>query len=167
MSRKSLPVTREGGVLSRRVSIDADRPKSYAFVAVQGLALGLIAFSGPVIARGPVFLLLEALGGALGVWAIWAMRLGNFAVTPDIMSGARFVSRGPYRYIRHPMYASLLLMTLALVLSHYSAFRLAIWAVLLVDLWLKLSYEEKKLVAHFEEYASYRRRTSRLVPCVL
>ncbi|MFQ5944818.1 MAG: methyltransferase family protein [Anaerolineae bacterium] len=148
----------------RGVSIEADRLKSYGFVAVQGLALGLFALTGPVIALDPVFLVLEVMGGALGVWAIWAMRLGNFGVTPDITVGGRFVSRGPYNYIRHPMYASLLLMTLALLLSHFSPFRLAVWAILLLDLWLKLSFEETKLVAHFEEYASYRQRTTRLVP---
>ena len=110
---------------------------------------------------------MEVAGGGLGLWAIWALRLGNFGITPDITVGGRFVSRGPYRYIRHPMYTSLLLITLALFFSHFSPFRLAVWAVLVVDLWLKLSFEETRLVAHFGEYAAYQRRTSRLVPFLL
>lgn len=147
--------------------MDADWLKSYAFVAVQALALAAIAFTGPIFAPHPGLLAVELIGVGLGLWGIWSMGLGNFWVTPAITLGGRFVDRGPYRYIRHPMYASLLLITLALVLSHFSLLRLGFWGILLLDLWLKLSFEEARLVEHFAEYSEYRRRTHRLVPFLI
>ena len=144
----------------------SDRYLPYGFVAVQFLCLGLIAITGPLIARNPVLLAAEMLGIFLGLWAVGVMRIGNFNVTPTVKKGARLVESGPYRYIRHPMYASLLLVTLPLVLDHFSTLRFAIWIVLLADLVLKLRHEERLLAAEVDGYSSYIQRSKRLLPLV-
>ena len=64
------------------------------------------------------------------------------------------------------MYASLLLGALALVLDSPTWWRLGIWVVLLVDLVIKLNYEERMLVRHFPEYAIYMAASKRLVPFI-
>jgi protein-S-isoprenylcysteine O-methyltransferase Ste14 len=87
-------------------------------------------------------------------------------VLPEPRADAQLVARGPYRFIRHPMYASLLIFTLALVLAAPAWWRWLIWLALLVNLVLKLSYEERMLVARFPAYAAYQERTWRLVPWV-
>ena len=47
-----------------------------------------------------------------------------------------------------------------------SPLRWAIWAVLLIDLIVKLTYEEKLLAAHHPEYAALQQRTKRLAPFI-
>jgi len=143
-----------------------NRLKSILLVAIQLAALTLIAFTGPWLADSIPLLLLESAGLGLGVWAIAAMRPGNFNITPDVKPEGRFVRRGPYRWIRHPMYLALLLVTLALVLAAPSPWRWLFWLLLLVDLLVKIAFEERLLVARFPEYAAYQETTKRLVPYV-
>lgn len=140
--------------------------KSIVFVAVQFICLGIIALTGPLIASQPLWLVVELAGAALAVWTLWTWRLGRFNVLPDVLAGARLVTSGPYRFIRHPMYAALLLGTLGLVGNAPSPLRIATWIVLLVDFVLKLSYEEKLLVARFPEYPAYQAASKRLIPRV-
>ena len=40
------------------------------------------------------------------------------------------------------------------------------WGVLVVDLVVKLTYEERLLAAHFPAYAAYQQASKRLVPLV-
>jgi protein-S-isoprenylcysteine O-methyltransferase Ste14 len=101
-----------------------DKFKSYIFVFIQFVCLGLIAVTGPLIAHNKLYLVIEVMGILLGMWAVWAMKIGKFKITPDISRGGRLVTSGPYEYIRHPMYASLLLITLALIFDRFSLYRL-------------------------------------------
>ena len=145
---------------------EANRYLSYGFVIVQFVCIGAIAITGPILASSPLLLLTEILGLSIGFWAIWTMRIGNFNITPDTKPGARLVTHGPYRYIRHPMYLAVLLTMLALVLDQISILRLTIWLVLLADLLLKLIYEEKLLTRQDSDYSRYAERTKRIVPFV-
>lgn len=146
--------------------MNKSRYKSYALVAVQFACLIALAWTGPIIARTPVWLFVELAGVALGVWAIWSMRLFNFNVTPDVKVEGYMVDRGPYQMIRHPMYASLLLIFGALVADLFTWPRLVILLILAIDLVVKLRYEEGLLSAHYPQYAAYMARTKRLVPFV-
>ena len=137
---------------------------SYGLVGVQLLSLGSIALTGPLFAANPALLLLEGAAGMLGLWAIGTMGIGNFNVTPDVKPRARLVTSGPYRLIRHPMYTALLGGALALVLDAFSPLRLAIWLVLLIDLVVKLNYEERLLSLNLEGYSAHMQRTKRLIP---
>jgi protein-S-isoprenylcysteine O-methyltransferase Ste14 len=137
---------------------------AFIFVAVQFLSLYLIASTGPLFPASPILIFIELAGLTLGIWAILAMGIGNFNISPEIKEGSLFVQRGPYKVIRHPMYTSLLLITLPLVIALPSPQRWIYWLVLLIDLVLKLTHEEKLLIATHPQYASYRRVTARLIP---
>jgi protein-S-isoprenylcysteine O-methyltransferase Ste14 len=140
--------------------------KSYLLVFVQFACLGALALTGPILARHPLLLALEAAALALAGWALLTMRPTNMNVTPDVRAGSVMVSHGPYRVIRHPMYAAILLGTLAIVLDAPSPLRWVIWAMLLADLVLKLNYEERLLAAHHPDYALLQQKTWRLAPFI-
>ncbi len=139
---------------------------SYALVTLQFVALGILAITGPVIARTPVWFVLEAAGLALGLWALWAMRRSPPNITPDVRPNATLVQAGPYRWIRHPMYTMLIVSGAAVVLNQPSALRWAVWALLVGVLIVKIRYEERLLAAHFPEYVAYQQETKRLVPLI-
>ena len=140
--------------------------KSFTFVAIQFVCLGLIALTGPLFPGNIFLLMVELLGITIGVWAVLVMGLGKFNITPDPLSSSRLVTRGPYRLIRHPMYLALLLVTLPLLAADFSWFRLVIWLILLVDLLLKLNYEEGLLTTQLTGYAEYKQNSYRLIPFI-
>jgi protein-S-isoprenylcysteine O-methyltransferase Ste14 len=100
----------------------------------------------------------------LAGWAVTVMRLGHFNIRPAIRDGALLITHGPYRYIRHPMYASLLLAGLGLLLVSWSWPRLAGFLALWLVLYLKLRIEERLLLAHFPDYDHYRKSARMLFP---
>ena len=100
----------------------------------------------------------------LAGWAVKVMRLGHFNVRPTIKDGAILITHGPYRYIRHPMYASLLLAGVGLLLISCTWLRLAAFFALWLVLYCKLRIEEKLLAEHFPDYARYQQRSRMLFP---
>lgn len=133
-------------------------------VAVQLGAIVLVFVTGPLLATLPLYLVLEMFGGLIGVWALVAMRLATFSVMPDVKATGQLIRQGPYRWIRHPMYLAVLLVTGALVADTPTWPRLVIWGVLLLDILLKIHHEERLLVAHYPAYATYRQQSKRLIP---
>src|SRR5690606_17426054 len=77
------------------------------FVWIAVLAwLALPAFFA---ARAPIGAWICAmLGVLLGLWALSSNRLGNFNIRPAPRAGGTLVQQGPYRWIRHPMYTSVI-----------------------------------------------------------
>ena len=140
--------------------------KSYALVLVQFICLGALLLTGPLLAPGILLPALELGAVALGLWALLTVRLDNVQIVPDPRSDAKLVCHGPYRWIRHPMYAALLLGTLALVAAQPTPLRWGIWLILLADLLIKLHYEERLLTEHFAAYQSYMAESKRLIPYI-
>jgi protein-S-isoprenylcysteine O-methyltransferase Ste14 len=124
------------------------------------------------LGQRPLHLLLEtsgillSLGGnALMGWALVTMR-GHFQVLGKLPRPTdRLLFSGPYRLVRHPMYASLLGQALGLALLTQS---LAIFALFCVYLKLipgLIAFEEEGLRQSYgEKFASYQSRVKKLVP---
>jgi protein-S-isoprenylcysteine O-methyltransferase Ste14 len=140
--------------------------KSFLFVFIQLVSLMLIGITGPFFADNPLLLFLELIGLGLGLWAVLIMRPGHFNIIPDPRSNSVLVRGGPYRLVRHPMYLALLITTLPLVLDHFTTFRLLLWVILLIDLVLKISYEEKLLLEGLNGYDNYMGTSHRLIPYI-
>jgi protein-S-isoprenylcysteine O-methyltransferase Ste14 len=106
--------------------------------------------------------------GVMG--AIWARRTlaGNWSSEVVFKENHELVERGPYQWVRHPIYTSILLMVLGAVLA---AGRLASFVGLLFmasGLWIKLRQEEALMLRHFPaQYAAYMSRVKALIPFVL
>jgi protein-S-isoprenylcysteine O-methyltransferase Ste14 len=138
--------------------------KSITFVLIQFISLAGIILTGPLLASRPVLLLIELLGIGLGVWAVLTMRLGHFNITPDPLKWSKLVDRGPYEWIRHPMYLALIVTTLPLVIEQFTITRILIWLILLIGLIMKLNYEEGLLLNRLEGYQDYRAQSWKLIP---
>lgn len=98
------------------------------------------------------------------VWAVAAMRKSRLRIFPEPASDSTLIRNGPYNLIRHPMYTSLLTGVTGLLVMDPGPMRLAVFAILIVVLLLKLNHEEKLLAKKFREYEAYKKATYRLVP---
>ena len=138
---------------------------SLGLVATQ-LSCAVYILAPEPMARRPVLNGIQMLSLLFGLWAIISMRLRNFRVLPEPRRNAVLVTRGPYRWVRHPMYTALLVYTLAQTIDAAVLTNWIAWGVLLIDLVLKLRYEERELLNRFPDYGEYRKRTKKLAPGV-
>ncbi len=106
---------------------------------------------------------------ASGLWLFWRSHadLGDsWSVTLELNADHRLVTRGVYRFVRHPMYTSFFVSGLgqALLLANWAAGPSALVAVALLVL-VRVPHEEKMMIDQFgDEYRDYMRRTGGLVP---
>ncbi|MDF1876277.1 isoprenylcysteine carboxylmethyltransferase family protein [Sulfurimonas sp. SAG-AH-194-L11] len=104
------------------------------------------------------------IGLLIGALALYANRFFN--IRPDIKESASLVTTGIYSYIRHPMYSAVLMVMLGVTLLYPQTFILVSYALLLIILVIKLSYEESLWKEQGSEYLEYMKTTKRLVPFI-
>lgn len=101
---------------------------------------------------------------------VWMFRsLGN-NITDTVQTRARaqLVVRGPYQYIRHPLYSFGVLFFIGLMLMAANGLIMLFGATALVMLILRTPTEEKMLTEKFgDAYREYMARTARFIPGVL
>ena len=102
--------------------------------------------------------------GGLGVWAVAAMGIRQLRPQAEVAPHAQLRRCGPYAFIRHPMYAALLLGVAGLLIQDLSYGRAGWAGGLALVLALKIRIEERCLRERFPDYADYQRRTGRLLP---
>lgn len=136
------------------------------FVWIQFTAIASIFLSGPIIPSDNILLGIELSGLALGLWSIAAHKGLNFSIAPVHKAGANLLTAGPYRIIRHPMYLAVILTISPLLINLCNWQRISIVMILIIDLILKLEYEEKQLVESFDSYREYQKKSWKLIPLV-
>jgi protein-S-isoprenylcysteine O-methyltransferase Ste14 len=114
------------------------------------------------------------LGAAIAILgllaAIWSRKVlaDNWSNNVEFRQGHKLVERGPYRFIRHPIYSSILLMLFGTDLTINRLVGLASLLLFFIGFFIKLKQEERLLLRHFpEEYPGYKARTKMLVPFVV
>ena len=105
------------------------------------------------------------LGLALRIWAIAALG-GGFRTTVEVEPGQPVVSRGPYRSIRHPSYAGLILIVAGFgaALGNWLSLVACVVLPLPAIVW-RIHVEEAELNRVLgQAYRAYRSDRARLIP---
>lgn len=112
-------------------------------------------------------LVLYVAGFLLMAWALTTLRrsyqLGGSAPRPE----DKLVAAGPYRLVRHPMYAAALSIALGLALLVQSVAVLGVFGLYVLLLAQLIPVEEHTLSAAYgDQYGAYQRETKKIVPFV-
>lgn len=101
----------------------------------------------------------------LFTWANLALK-GMYSGRVRVKTGHTLIQNGPYHLIRHPAYASYIIMSLGITIGFSSLIGLIAIPLLLVPgLIYRISVEERLLSEAFgEQYVQYTRLTWRLIP---
>ena len=98
-------------------------------------------------------------------WVHWALGR-SFSTTIHVRERHTLVTRGPYRWVRHPMYTTLFLWGVGtLLLTANWVVGAPMLAALCILVARRVSHEEALMIEQFgDEYRAYRRRTGRFMP---
>jgi protein-S-isoprenylcysteine O-methyltransferase Ste14 len=109
------------------------------------------------------------LAGSLAL-AMHGFRLIRVAGAPagDVENTTRLVTTGAYRYIRHPLYCTLLLCGVGVILKGSSALAFVLLVALVVAVFITARVEEQDNIKRFGEgYVAYRAATKMFLPYVV
>jgi len=142
--------------------------QAWSYVFVQAMLLLLLVFLDQNM--GPQFHRLVVLGrsveglGIIGVLVCAASLRRSLTVVPIPKEDGQLSTTGLYRYVRHPMYSSVLLFTLGIALSSGNLIKYLLGLLLYFLFHAKSAYEEKYLKLKYPDYEEYAKRIPRFIP---
>jgi protein-S-isoprenylcysteine O-methyltransferase Ste14 len=142
----------------RRVSIGA--------TAVLPVAIVGLLVQHTLFAARPGLVVVQVLAVVLVIWArlTFGMRSLYYAANP---TGGGLVTSGPYRFVRHPIYAAILLFVWAGITSHTTLLSVGLGILVSAATAVRILAEERLVTARYPEYVAYAARTKRVVPFLL
>ena len=143
--------------------------KWLSLAALAGLVACIVALylnNYAIFGAGPITITIQVTAALLMVWARLTFGIRSFHGTANPTAGG-LVTTGPYRYIRHPIYAAILYFFWAGIAAHPSLVTVAVGLLATVFTAVRIVAEEKLLVTMYPEYGAYAQVTKRVVPFVL
>ncbi|WP_433802370.1 methyltransferase family protein [Actinomycetospora sp. CA-084318] len=154
----------DAGAPENQIGLD-ELPRAYFFSAGAIAASPLLA-DGVRLPRwcGPAGLVLQVGSIGLRVWAMRTLR-GHYAHTLRVVPDQPVVRTGPYRHVRHPGYASVLLLWLGAAASARNALAPALTLAAVGTAYRhRMDAEDALLRRELPGYADYAARTPRVLP---
>jgi protein-S-isoprenylcysteine O-methyltransferase Ste14 len=129
------------------------------------LLLLILGLTGNLFSGDSLIIAGQVLGLALIIYARITFGRQKFNISAAPADGP-LLSRGPYRVIRHPMYAGASLLLLVTIIGHLSLFTAAIGLLILIIIPWRIHLEEALLKSTYPDYATYASKTKRLIPYI-
>jgi protein-S-isoprenylcysteine O-methyltransferase Ste14 len=142
------------------------RLKSWILVAIQLGCLFYVYYSAPLKAIRIDLQIWELSGLFLAISGLFGLSWHSFSVFPEPKTKGRLITDGIFSFIRHPMYAGVLVVVGTLVIQFFTVPRLISLLILAAVFILKIVDEEIYLSKRFPEYAGYKEKTNRLIPFI-
>jgi protein-S-isoprenylcysteine O-methyltransferase Ste14 len=162
--RLSLPLQREQKTWDK-VFLSAVMALFILWLIVMGLDAGRWRWSSVPLWAQALGALLILLTGHVGFLAMRENSYAAAVVKVQKARGQKTVTTGPYRHVRHPLYAAAVLYFLGAPLLLGSWLGLALAPLLIAAVAFRAVMEERLLSAELDGYAAYAARTRwRLVP---
>ncbi len=143
-------------------------PAMVGFALIFREGFGGAWLARPIFVAGPTLLLICVVVTVLGLlFAVWArLTLGaNWSGTVTIKTNHQLIRRGPYRWIRHPIYTGMLTALLAVAITQGLLSGVVGLAFIFSALYRKARREESFLSQEFGEgFVEHRARTGMFLP---
>ncbi len=148
----------------------ANRKHARSYVGIQFLILFLLIFFsnnvGYQLSKFRSFGMIFELLGVLGLLLTANTLKGTLTAIPIPKPDGKLSTNGLYKYVRHPMYTSVLLLVLGIALRSGSLFKYFLLMVLTLLFYFKSAYEEKYLSQKYPEYRAYASAVPRFIPFI-
>jgi protein-S-isoprenylcysteine O-methyltransferase Ste14 len=128
---------------------------------IAGMVALLAAHS--LLSASPIVITIQSLAVCLMIWARVTLGWRSFHAIADPTEGG-IVTHGPYRFIRHPIYAAACTIVWAGVLAHWSLPAVLMGTLVFAGALVRMLCEEHLLIEAYPEYREYANTTKRMVP---
>ena len=139
------------------------RSASLTGYAILVITLMCLVVEKSILASGLVASIVQIIAVLLMLWARITFGRRSFHAAANPTEGG-LVTNGPYAYIRHPIYASILYFLWAAVFSHFSVINLILGIIGTIGACIRIYSEEHLIVHQYPQYAEYAARTKRVIP---
>ena len=129
------------------------------------LTMLYLLISGNLLSPSPFVIAIQVLALALGIWARRTFKAGQFSTGAEAKDGQLLMS-GPYKFIRHPIYTTVLTLVWSSVIGHPSLITFIISLAMTVVTVIRIATEEQFLRARYQGYSEYSQATKRIVPFI-
>ncbi len=104
----------------------------------------------------------------IGLYIAGRLTLGRlYSEKVRIRSDHKLVTRGLYRYVRHPMYLGVILFVLSAPIILESLYGFIVMMLLVPMIFHRIGIEEKAMTSKFgDDYLAYTRKTKKLIPYI-
>ena len=136
---------------------------SISATAVLPVAMVGLLVQHALFAAGPGLMVVQGLAVTLVVWArlTFGMRSLHYAANP---TDGGLVTSGPYRFVRHPIYAAILFFVWAGVASQTTLLGVGLGILVSAATAVRIVAEERLVTARYPDYLAYAARTKRVIP---
>ncbi len=167
-------LVKAGAALEPELAVDpasgradqAARIGSVAAFVVLVAAILYLAFTYQLFARQPLLLAVQVAAVGLMIWARVTFGVRSFHASANATRGG-LVTTGPYRWWRHPIYASIAYFVWAGVASHRRLDAVAAALLATAMVLARMLLEERFLRRTYPEYGEYAARAKRFIPFVV
>ena len=153
----------------------SDKAKGWVLVTIQFTLLFIIIISSAYefkLVNRPLFPLIHYIGVTLiligtALFTVIIINFGQYmSPNPVPREKSALKINGVYKFVRHPMYFTVLVLILGVIL-YFQAFYSLVWLVIaFFFLVYKSTIEESYLLKKFPEYSDYRASTKRIIPSI-
>jgi protein-S-isoprenylcysteine O-methyltransferase Ste14 len=127
------------------------------------LAIIYLLWVHSLFGHGPAAIALQVAAVLLMLWARLTFGRRSFNAGANPTAGG-LVTSGPYRFLRHPIYVSILLFTLTGIVSNWALTSAIAGIIIIVAVFARMLCEETLLRVRYPEYTEYSRSAKRLLP---
>ena len=132
------------------------------YLGMMGGLLSLL-FLHALFSRSPIVIGLQIVALLLFLWSRITFGLRSYHVGANPTKGG-LVTSGPYRFVRHPIYATFCLFTAAGAVAHLSWKTGVALGLIISSVLIRIFCEETLVKLDYPEYQQYMSRTWRMVP---
>ena len=119
-----------------------------------------------LLSWNPITIAIQVLAVALMLWARFTFGYRSFHGASNPTEGQLMIT-GPYKYWRHPIYASIIYFIWASVIAYPYMLTIAVAITVTMALVSRALLEEYFLFKVYPEYEVYARRTKRFIPYIV
>ncbi len=130
------------------------------------LSLVTLLYRRSLLAEDPIGITIQVLSFMLMVWARITFGKRSFHAAANPTEGG-LVTSGPYKFVRHPIYAAVLYFMWTGIVTHLTITHICIGLVGTTGLIVRILAEEQLVRERYPQYAGYAATTKRLVPFII